>query len=295
VGATIASIVTHAVIAIIAADVMVYQPPRGDAVTEARLAGPVALQTELTSMNPGGSPEPLSVAESPAPTADPAVPDPPADLDIGLESAGELGGGLTGAGSGSGTGSGGGAGDGLEMGGGAGGTASFFGVEARGARFAFIVDTSGSMAGPKVEALRRELTSSIDGLAEQARFAVYFFATETRTLGGSTRWIDAKERNKRWAATEIRAIAPMGGTNPMPAFTSALNMRPRPDAIYFMTDGVFDAAAAPAIAELNRRGRVVPIHCISFVDATARPLMQAIAADSGGTYVHVPGPGGGER
>ncbi len=55
-------------------------------------------------------------------------------------------------------------------GGAGGGGAKFFGVEARGSRFIFIVDVSGSMEGGKIVTLRSELTKSIDGLAENSLF-----------------------------------------------------------------------------------------------------------------------------
>lgn len=284
------SILAHVAFGIITALITLDQPPAGIPTDEEHGVSVVA-QTELTSLsNDAAASQPLSSGAAPE-TSVAAVPDPPADLDLGVEPGTEGGPTLSGAGSGKG-GDGGTGGDGLELTGGAGGSASFFGVEARGARFVFIVDTSGSMAGAKIDALRRELTRSIDALSDEARFAVYFFASETRTLGGSDRWIDSKDRNRRWAAAEIRAVQPQGGTNPMPAFIKALSMRPRPDAVYFMTDGVFDAGAAHAIAELNSRARKSPIHCISFVSAEARSTLQTIAAESGGTYTHVPGPAG---
>jgi len=191
----------------------------------------------------------------------------------------------------------GGAGEGLGDGAGlganvGGGGASFFGVEAQGSRFAYIVDISGSMAGEKIAALRSELTRSIDGLLEHSSFAVIFYSGASRILGGRPRWMRASQRYKTLADREIRAISEGGGTNPLPAFEIVFSLRPRPDAIYFMTDGLFPSSVAAYVAQMNETGgRRTPIHCISFVSRESERLLQSIAEQSGGTYTHIPRPG----
>ena len=193
----------------------------------------------------------------------------------------------------------GGAGEGLGDGAGlganvGGGGASFFGVEARGSRFAYIVDISGSMAGKKLASLQRELTRSIDGLPEHSSFSVVFYSSTSRILGGRIRWMRANQRNKTLADREIRALSEGGGTNPTGAFKILFNLRPRPDAIYFMTDGLFPASVAAVVAQLNETGgQRTPVHCISFVSRESERLLESIAEQSGGTYTHIPGPGSG--
>ncbi len=173
------------------------------------------------------------------------------------------------------------------------GSASFFGVEARGARFVYIVDVSGSMEGRKLETLQIELTDSIKRLPESARFAVVLFSTDASSLGGASRWWQATEQAKRAISREIQAIRAKGGTNPLPAFEKAFALKPKPDAIYFMTDGLFAESAAYEIAQLNEStgGRITPIHCISFVSREAASIMRSIADRSGGSYTHIEGPG----
>jgi hypothetical protein len=78
---------------------------------------------------------------------------------------------------------------------------------------------------------------------------------------------------------------------PFPAFEVVFSLRPRPDAIYFMTDGQFEPSVAVELARLNVEDRI-PIHCICFVSKEAEALMKKIAEDSGGTYTYVAGPGG---
>jgi len=200
------------------------------------------------------------------------------------EGLGQVGEGLGGAGGGD-------IGDGMGIGaGGGGGAASFFGVEARGSRFAYIVDVSGSMRGEKLAALKSELGESIKAMLDHMSFVVICFQSDAVPLGDRTRWMDGTEAGKRWAMEKIAAVESAGGTEPWPGFEIVLGLKPAPDAIYFMTDGHFNEIVADQIAVKNSGNRKVPIHCITFVDTAAEELMRRIAADSGGTYAHVPGP-----
>lgn len=175
----------------------------------------------------------------------------------------------------------------LGVGGAGGGAASFFGVEARGTRFAYIVDVSGSMGvGGKIEALKRELGKSITALTENAMFAIALYSTDAAILGGRHEWMEASDNGKGFARRAITQIQANGSTNPAPAFRLVFGLRPKPDAIYFMTDGEFSQDVALEIARLNADYRV-PIHCIAFVSRDSEALMKQIAADSGGTYTFV--------
>jgi len=177
------------------------------------------------------------------------------------------------------------------LGGAGGGGAKFFGVEARGSRIAYVVDVSGSMAGPKLDTLKSELEKSIDSLLEHASFSVMLFSSEARSLDGANKWSDASSKGKRAAFQRISAITASGGTNPENAFQLIFTLRPKPDAIYFMTDGLFAAEIAAQIDTYNRAsGAITPIHCIAFVSQEAESLLRGIALASDGTYTYVPGP-----
>lgn len=177
---------------------------------------------------------------------------------------------------------------------GGGGAASFFGLESSGNRFAYIVDVSGSMQGGRIETLKRELTRSITGLRGSSQFTVVLFSSGAMQLGPSG-WRSATDRIKREVRTEITNIRASGTTVPLPAFAVVFELRPRPDAIYFMTDGEFvnPEAVAAEIARLNQSsGRLVPIHCITFVERQSEEIMKLIARQSGGSYTHVSGADG---
>ena len=179
--------------------------------------------------------------------------------------------------------------EGMEGALGGGGAASFFGVEARGSRFAYVVDISLSMADDRLAALKVALGESVDALLEHTHFAIVLYNSDAYPL--STRgWIPATDRSKRDTRRNIRGIRATGGTNPVPAFEIVFSMKPRPDAVYFMTDGQFQAPdrVAARIARLNERGlRRTAIHCITFIDDSAAEIMRSIARRSGGTYTHV--------
>lgn len=218
---------------------------------------------------------------------------PGADSEGGVGDLSSMGGAGFGGGSGSSDGVGAGFADGSGLGGAGSGSTSFFGVEARGSRFVYIVDISGSMtSGGKIQALQYELLESVGALVPQASFAIIMYNQNAIPLGARVRWNDATESRKRAFDSLIRSIQSGGSTDPYPAFTMAFSLRPPPDAIYFMTDGIIGDRELPErVMALNRQsGSLSPIHCISFVDRAGEPMLRQIATESDGSYTYVPGP-----
>lgn len=177
--------------------------------------------------------------------------------------------------------------DGASVGGAGTGSASFFGIEARGNRFAYIIDVSGSMDREgRMQAMQSELTESISAMPDHVSFFVVSYSDTAEALGGKRRWTDASGVGKRWARGEISKISALGSTKPLPAFEMVYDIRPRPDAIYFMTDGEFDDGVPDIIIRRNQ-DRPVPVHCITFMTRSAEPVMRRIASETGGTYTHI--------
>lgn len=174
--------------------------------------------------------------------------------------------------------------------GGGGGGAKFFGVEAAGTRFAYVVDVSGSMQGAKINALKIELIESIDSLLEHMQFFVTPYSSDAMILGNKEKWTVASDGGKKWAKDLIKDLPSYGGTNPVPAFQKAFDLKPRPEAIYFMTDGLFAEDVVQLVANMNKRGKRVAIHCIAFdiQDQAVEQMMRKIATDSGGQFTSVP-------
>ncbi len=62
-----------------------------------------------------------------------------------------------------------------------------------------------------------------------------------------------------------------------------MGLRPRPDAIYFVTDGDFDPQLADDIKVLNADPSI-PIYTICLESRDAEQIMKRIASESGGTH-----------
>lgn len=192
----------------------------------------------------------------------------------------------------------GGAGDSIDAGGalGGGGSAggtSFFGIESRGHRFMYIVDISGSMSSDnRIGTLKRELINSIDALAAHASFFVLAYNSRVSPINHDSAWRKSDRAAKLDAIAWIQKLGSSGGTVPLPAFESALRFKPRPDVIYFMTDGQGIEGLPTVIAGLNNRGRKTRIYTIAFGNTGSEQMMKQIARESGGTYRFVPSGGG---
>lgn len=182
-------------------------------------------------------------------------------------------------------------GAGLGVGDSAGSGASFFGVEARGNRFAFVVDTSGSMVNDgRLQAMQQELIRSITGLFSSSDFFIVFFNSGAYAPGDrGIVWARATDSGKNRARGHILATRAEGATRPASGFELVAQLEPLPDAIYFMTDGEFaDDEAERILATFGRRN--IPIHCITFRSREGEAVMRRIAAATRGTYSHIEGP-----
>ncbi len=185
--------------------------------------------------------------------------------------------------------------DGTSGGGGLSGDgASFFGVEAQGSRFAYIVDRSSSMnSGGKMDQTKAELARSISAMSESGEVCVVLYSNGPSPLTGRVKWYQTDKRTKISLRRDIMDVTANGSTQPLGAFEMIFKMRPRPDAIYFMTDGEFSDEVVGAVRQLNGRTKV-PVHCIMFGDignaairAQVENRLRDIARDSGGLYKHV--------
>ncbi len=185
-------------------------------------------------------------------------------------------------GSGIGTGEGNGSG----LGGGGAGT-TFFGVGSRGTRFAYIVDVSGSMGqGNKLETCMRELARSVQDLPDYASFFVVLYSSGPRPF--HTEWAKARANSVSTLVRWLNSIDPSGGTQPMPAFEMVMELKDRPDVIFFLTDGLIPRETPERVGELNRRGRRVTINTIAFGDTEGQEMLKMIAQISGGVFRYVP-------
>src|SRR5438445_5299203 len=89
---------------------------------------------------------------------------------------------------------------------------------------AFVLDTSGSMAGAKLEQAKKALQFCVENLNESDRFEIMRFATEVEPL--FDRLTDATKENRARAQNFIRELKPIGGTAIDDALRKALALRP---------------------------------------------------------------------
>src|SRR5262249_31760425 len=138
-------------------------------------------------------------------------------------------------------------------------------------RFCFIADCSGSMQGTPLGQVKVEMLKTLSALRPESQFFVIFFNGSAHPLpqGG---WLNGGPRNVELGLPWIRETSAAGGPQPLPAFTLAFQLNPRPDVIFFMTDGLIPADVPDAVARLNDPNRRVAINTIMFNRAAAQLL-----------------------
>jgi len=188
-----------------------------------------------------------------------------------------------------------GSGIGIGSGKGGGGT-SFFGVKGTGARFAFIVDVSGSMQREnRIGTALSELIRSLNALQDFTQFYVVLYSDGViRPNFEQEGWMRATRGNKRMISQWIEQQMPGGGTNPNDAFDLIFSFREPPDVIFFLTDGEIPDDTAQKVAELAKKSkREVVVNTIGFSSEAGREPLQRIARENRGVFRFVPSRGGG--
>lgn len=102
----------------------------------------------------------------------------------------------------------------------------------------FVVDTSGSMAGEKMDQAKNALLMCVANLDERDRFNIVAFSTDVNPLFPAVE--EASKKNVEKARAFIKKLRPAGGTAINDALLEALKTKPskgRPFQVVFMTDG----------------------------------------------------------
>lgn len=104
----------------------------------------------------------------------------------------------------------------------------------------FVLDTSGSMAGTKLEQAKKALAFCVENLNADDRFEVLRFATDVEPA--FDKLVHADPPGRQRARDFIRDLKPTGGTAIHDALQKALALRPadaqRPYVVVFLTDGI---------------------------------------------------------
>lgn len=110
----------------------------------------------------------------------------------------------------------------------------------------FVLDTSGSMAGEKIEQARRSLEYCLNSLRPADRFTVVAFNSTVNPF--AEKLVDATRERVGEALRFVRGLAAAGGTNIAEALATALKALPggaRAAFVVFLTDGL------PTVGEQN--------------------------------------------
>jgi Ca-activated chloride channel homolog len=104
----------------------------------------------------------------------------------------------------------------------------------------FVVDTSGSMAGAKLQQAQKAMRFCVENLNGDDRFEIVRFSTEAEPLFREL--VPADSDHRKRANGFIDNFKPVGGTAIADALQSALKIRPdksnRPFVVIFLTDGL---------------------------------------------------------
>ena len=165
------------------------------------------------------------------------------------------------------------------------GEATFFGLEASGRRFAFVVDQSGSMAGSPLEQAKDELLRCLRHLPQHVEVLIVFFDDSAHPSpdGYSTLGHPRMQRLAKW----VNNVVVGGGTNVKVGMEYALTQKWKPDAVFLLTDGECEPDTPRFIAQLNA-DQSIRINTVSLVSRLGEGLLKQIARENNGDYRHVP-------
>ncbi len=157
----------------------------------------------------------------------------------------------------------------------------------------YIIDRSGSMVG-SFDYVKKELHRSIEQLQSQQLFQVIFFNSGEPSEFSSSdsgkppvyRLNFATDRMKVKVFHFIDSMVASGKTDPRPAFLRAFALRPKPNLIYFLTDGAFEPDIADELKKWNADGKTA-INTIAFIERPSEALLKRIAHENGGTYTYI--------
>lgn len=219
-------------------------------------------------------------------------------------------------------------GDGSGWGGGGGG-ASFFGQKVSAERIAYVIDFSASMRGERERLMRKELKKSLSGVASNTQIQLICFAGPAWVGGGTVKsdrgkkkyqiisedkksydWKnpsgksnDFEQSGKRetpeWRQAEKNTVEKLKnvvsqqelifGTQWENALEMAFSMKPKPQIIYFMTDGLSGRDSEKVEKKYGARAKRegIIINCVALMEPKAKDAMMELAKASDGQFTMV--------
>jgi hypothetical protein len=172
---------------------------------------------------------------------------------------------------------------------------TYYGMPIYAARVVFVIDTSGSMSGPRIFAAKRELASAIESLPDGVLFSVLSF--DVIVSPWSEELLPASQANKQAATAWVLSR----GLGPSTASYDALEAAFEFDteSIFFLTDGepaggrVTDPTQIVGLITTLNQGRKLTINTIGIGVGPAGPFnpfdnfLRLLAAGNYGEYRRV--------
>lgn len=174
---------------------------------------------------------------------------------------------------------------------------TFYGLPIRGKRVLFILDRSGSMAGPGFEKLRDQLASALDSARKQSKFDIVLFSSFT--IRWRNAWTPITNGSIAAARKFVGGSSISGGTDVLCGIGEAFGRRVngslrrgaprRPDQLILITDGGDGSDRTPY--EIVRRVREYNLDLRTRIDVVRlspmgpnfmTPYLRRIAEENGG-------------
>jgi hypothetical protein len=170
------------------------------------------------------------------------------------------------------------------------GVGSYYGFPLYARRIVFVIDISGSMTGPRITAAKRELTTAINGLPDDAELGIVAF--HSRVFVWRPNLTRANATGKQGAVQYAYQLMPGGRTATYDALEAAFRLDP--EAIYLLSDGAPNAGRIPAAAAIvnavgaMNRARRISIYCFGIApgppDSPMELFMRTLAQQNFGRY-----------
>lgn len=172
--------------------------------------------------------------------------------------------------------------------------AQFFGLQATGKNFVFIVDSSGSMSGSRWKNAVQELRRSLAELQENQKFYVIFFDHQTHLMfqgrvdkfrkSRQLKMLNATKKNLARVNNWFRRVDLGSHTRPRISFDYGLALEP--DAIFFLTDGEFNDGTYEHLMTIasQSQSKRPTIHTVAFGNPFSSRALEEIASRFNGKY-----------
>jgi hypothetical protein len=205
---------------------------------------------------------------------------------------------------------------------GMGGGASFFNQKVTAKRVLYVIDYSLSMKGVRDQLMRKEMKKSIEHLGDGMQFQMIFFAGPVWVAGQEVsqkgkvatvkdggrkyewksdsdhhgwepvgkkqtpEWLTVDQSSLREAAKYVKETPLVLGTIWDHPLEMALSMEPKPDIIFFMTDGVAGKKSEEIAKEMGRKAKIkgVVINTVALMVPQAQEPLKQLARISGGQF-----------